>query len=45
MNTPSPVIHIENLAYAYGKAEAVPDLSLQVQPGRCYGLFGRNGAG
>ena len=45
MNSPTPVIHIENLAYAYGKAEAIHDLSLSVQPGRCYGLFGRNGAG
>ncbi len=45
MNSPTPVIQIENLAYAYGKAEAIHDLSLQVQPGRCYGLFGRNGAG
>ena len=45
MNSPTPVIQIENLAYAYGKAEAVHDLSLRVMPGRCYGLFGRNGAG
>ncbi len=45
MNSPTPVIQIENLAYAYGKAEAIHDLSLRVQPGRCYGLFGRNGAG
>lgn len=45
MNSPTPVIHIENLAYSYGRAEAVHDLSLNVQPGRCYGLFGRNGAG
>ena len=45
MNSPTPVIHIENLAYSYGRAEAVHDLSLSVQPGRCYGLFGRNGAG
>lgn len=45
MNTPTPAIEIENLAYAYGRAEAVHDLSLTVQPGRCYGLFGRNGAG
>lgn len=45
MNTPTPVIQIENLAYSYGRAEAVHDLSLQVLPGRCYGLFGRNGAG
>jgi ABC-2 type transport system ATP-binding protein len=45
MNTPAPVIQIDHLAYAYGKAEAVHDLSFEVQPGRCYGLFGRNGAG
>src|SRR5690349_9570751 len=45
MNSPTPAIQIENLSYAYGRAEAVHDLSLTVQPGRCYGLFGRNGAG
>jgi len=45
MNSPTPAIQIENLAYAYGRTEAVHDLSLNVQPGRCYGLFGRNGAG
>ena len=45
MNSPSPAIQIENLAYAYGRTEAVHDVSLTVQPGRCYGLFGRNGAG
>ena len=45
MYSPTPVIQIENLAYAYGRTEAVHDLSLTVQPGRCYGLFGRNGAG
>jgi len=45
MTSPTPAIQIENLAYAYGRAEAVHDLSLTVAPGRCYGLFGRNGAG
>ena len=45
MTSPAPAIHIENLSYAYGRSEAVHDLSLTVQPGRCYGLFGRNGAG
>jgi len=45
MDSPTPVIQIEHLAYTYGRTEAVHDLSLQVQPGRCYGLFGRNGAG
>ena len=45
MTDPTPAIHIDNLSYAYGRAEAVHDLSLTVRPGRCYGLFGRNGAG
>ena len=45
MNSSTPVIQIENLSYAYGRAEAVHHLSLTVEPGRCYGLFGRNGAG
>ncbi|HXY23550.1 MAG TPA: ABC transporter ATP-binding protein [Candidatus Acidoferrum sp.] len=45
MSTRTPVIQIEHLAYAYGKTEAVHDLSFEVLPGRCYGLFGRNGAG
>jgi len=45
MSSPTPAIHIENLSYAYGRAEAVHDLTVTVQPGRCYGLFGRNGAG
>jgi ABC-2 type transport system ATP-binding protein len=45
MSTPAPAIEIQNLKYAYGRAEAVHDLSLRVEPGRCYGLFGRNGAG
>jgi ABC-2 type transport system ATP-binding protein len=45
MNSSTAAIGIQNLAYSYGKAEAVHDLSLRVLPGRCYGLFGRNGAG
>jgi ABC-2 type transport system ATP-binding protein len=45
MKSPTPVIQIEKLTYAYGRAEAVRDLSLTVEPGRCYGFFGRNGAG
>ena len=45
MKSPTPVIQIENLIYAYGRAEAVRNLSLAVEPGRCYGFFGRNGAG
>jgi len=45
MKSPSVPIQIENLTYAYGRQEAVRDLSLTVEPGRCYGFFGRNGAG
>jgi ABC-2 type transport system ATP-binding protein len=45
MSDSSPAIQIENMTYAYGRAEAVRGLSLTVQRGRCYGLFGRNGAG
>src|SRR5205809_8068536 len=45
MSSPAPAITIDNLTYAYSRAEAVHDLSLRVQAGRCYGLFGRNGAG
>jgi ABC-2 type transport system ATP-binding protein len=45
MNVSPPAVEIDHLAYAYGRTEAVHDLSLSVRPGRCYGLFGRNGAG
>jgi ABC-2 type transport system ATP-binding protein len=45
MNDPSLAIEISHLAYAYGKGDAVHDLTIEVPRGRCYGLFGRNGAG
>ncbi len=45
MSHESPVIEIQNLTRRYGKQDAVNGLSLMVQPGRCYGFFGRNGAG
>jgi ABC-2 type transport system ATP-binding protein len=45
MSEPTPVIEINGLTYAYSRAEAVHDFHLTVQPGGCYGLFGRNGAG
>src|SRR3974377_1611832 len=38
-------IEIKSLSRRYGRVEAVNGLSLNVQPGRCYGFFGRNGAG
>ena len=43
MNT--PIIEIQNLTRRYGNLDAVDGLSLTVQPGKCYGFFGRNGAG
>ena len=45
MNTDSPVIEIKNLSRRYGKLDAVDGLSLNVRAGKCYGFFGRNGAG
>lgn len=45
MNASVPVIDIQNLSRRYGRLDAVENLSLTVQPGRCYGFFGRNGAG
>lgn len=45
MNNESPVIEFNNLVRRYGKFDAVNGLNLQVRPGRCYGFFGRNGAG
>ncbi len=41
----APVIEIKQLARRYGSVDAVNGLNLTVQPGRCYGFFGRNGAG
>jgi ABC-2 type transport system ATP-binding protein len=45
MKTETPIIEIQNLVRRYGKHDAVNGLSLTVQPGKCYGFFGRNGAG
>ena len=45
MKTETPIIEIQNLVRRYGKHDAVNGLSLNVQPGKCYGFFGRNGAG
>jgi len=38
-------VEVKNLIRKYGKTEAVNGLNLSVQPGKCYALFGRNGAG
>src|SRR5215470_15217482 len=41
----TPAIDIANLVRRYGRTDAVNGLNLRVEPGRCYGFFGRNGAG
>ena len=43
--TTQPAIQIDGLVRRYGRTDAVNGLNLRVQPGRCYGFFGRNGAG
>jgi len=42
MENDTPVIEIKDLSRRYGKTDAVNGLSLTVQPGKCYGFFGRN---
>ncbi|MGI8905435.1 MAG: ABC transporter ATP-binding protein [Candidatus Sumerlaeaceae bacterium] len=44
-NAPTPAVEIRGLVRRYGKTEAVDGLNLTVRQGRCFGLFGRNGAG
>lgn len=39
------MIKIENLVKNYGDVTAVDDLSLTIEPGKIYGLLGKNGAG
>src|SRR5512143_2282787 len=45
MNHEPAVIEVRDLVRRYGRTDAVNGLSLRVEPGRCYGFFGRNGAG
>jgi ABC-2 type transport system ATP-binding protein len=45
MENKTPAIEIKGLSRRYGKLDAVNGLSLTVEPGKCYGFFGRNGAG
>lgn len=40
-----PAVLIQNLKKSYGDANAVKDVSLDVQPGEIFGLLGPNGAG
>ena len=45
MHPDTPAIDIRGLVRRFKHTDAVHGLSLSVQPGRCYGFFGRNGAG
>jgi ABC-type multidrug transport system ATPase subunit len=45
VTTSGPVIETNGLTRRYGRTDAVNGLDLRVEPGRCYGFFGRNGAG
>ncbi|MGH8639836.1 MAG: ABC transporter ATP-binding protein, partial [Burkholderiales bacterium] len=45
MSQQHPVIETRRLVRRYGRTDAVNGLDLRVEPGRCYGFFGRNGAG
>ncbi len=39
------MIKISNLAFSYGKNEVLRNISMELQPGRIYGLLGENGVG
>jgi ABC-2 type transport system ATP-binding protein len=45
MDDPKPTLVLEHVTKRYGEFTAVDDLSLQVRPGRVFGLIGPNGAG
>jgi ABC-2 type transport system ATP-binding protein len=45
MTSETPAIAIRSLVRRFGRTDAVNGLSLTVEPGSCYGFFGRNGAG
>jgi ABC-2 type transport system ATP-binding protein len=45
MTPETPALALDNLVRRFGSTDAVDGLSLRVEPGRCYGFFGRNGAG
>src|SRR5258706_11674120 len=45
MDEAKPTLVLDHLTKSYGDFTAVSDLSLQVRPGRVFGLIGPNGAG
>jgi ABC-2 type transport system ATP-binding protein len=45
MEDNKPTLVLDHIAKSFGEFKAVSDLSLQVRPGRVFGLIGPNGAG
>src|SRR6185436_7636667 len=45
MNESKPTLVLDHVTKSFGDFTAVSDLSLQVRPGRVFGLIGPNGAG
>src|SRR5260370_26141337 len=45
MEDAKPTLVLEHVSKSFGEFAAVSDLSLQVRPGRVFGLIGPNGAG
>lgn len=45
MDTSQPTLVVDRVSKSFGDFTAVSDLSLQVKPGRVFGLIGPNGAG
>src|SRR5438270_12514964 len=45
MDVTEPTVVIDNVSKSFGDCTAVSDLSIQVKPGRVFGLIGPNGAG
>ena len=43
--TPQPAISLEQLSKSYGALPVLQSVSLEVPPGRVFGVLGRNGAG
>ena len=39
------MIKIDNLAFSYGPKEVLKNISMNLEPGKIYGLLGENGVG